>query len=387
MSNTNLLSEDLGEAFIRLIAKQTGLEMRDRDRAGLSNQIFLRMKALNLDFPINYYHILIANTIESDREWQSFAINLTNLESYFFRDKEQFSLLRHHILPELIQRKENSKTLRICSAGCSTGEEPYSIAILLNELLPDIEEWNLIIFGLDLNQKALQKAQTGIYRHWSFRHVDPELKDRYFRLINNHYHIDDIIQKSVRFRNFNLVKEPLPQPDSELQDIDLIICRNVFIYFDSSAIAKVLDKFYHALQPLGYLITGHSELYGQNLSQFQTKVFPESIIYQRPDNNVLQVSPPGQNLPYGQTSPPEYNGTFLPTNPNNFTIESLLLDMNKTDIEIALEKNNLNLQQTALTLLKQLPPDTKLPKLGNQTAAELISQLEIALNLSNRESQ
>lgn len=381
MSNTKLLSEDIEEAFIRLIAKQTGLAMRDRDLSGLRDKIFLRMKALNLDFPINYYHLLMANTTESDREWGNIVTDLTNLESYFFRDKEQFSLLRDRILPELIQRKQDTKTIRICSAGCSTGEEPYSIAILLKEILPDIEEWNPIIFGLDLNQNALQKARVGIYRPWSFRHVDPKLKERYFRLINNRYHIENIIQKNVKFSTFNLVKDPLPQPNSELKDIDLIICRNVFIYFDSSAIAKVLDKFYHALQPLGYLITGHSELYGQDLSQFQTKVFPESIIYQRPDNNLLPDSSPGQNYP------PGYNSAFLPRKLNNFTIESLLLDMNKTDIEIAQEKNNLNLQQTALTLLKQLPPDTKLPKLGNQTAAELISQLETALNLSNREVQ
>ncbi len=383
MSNTNLLSDDLGDAFIRLIAKQTGLEIRDRDRAGLRDKIFLRMKALNLDFPINYYHVLIANTIESDREWQNFVTNLTNLESYFFRDKDQFILLRDRILPELIQRQEDTKTIRICSAGCSTGEEPYSLAILLKEILPDIEEWNITIFGLDLNHKALHKAQSGIYRHWSFRHVDPALKERYFQLINNHYHLDSLIKKMVNFKYFNLVKDPLPQPENEIQYFDLIICRNIFIYFDSSAIAKVLDKFYHTLQPLGYLITGHSELYGQNLSQFHTKVFPESIIYQRPDNNLFQAGTPEQNLVPGATSSPRYNGVSPPTESNNFTVESLLLDINKTDIEIAQEKNNLNLQQTALTLLKQLPPDTKLTKLGNQTAAELISQLETALKLSN----
>ncbi|MCP2727111.1 CheR family methyltransferase [Limnofasciculus baicalensis] len=383
MSNTNLLSDDLGDAFIRLIAKQTGLEIRERDRAGLRDKIFLRMKALNLDFPINYYHVLIANTIESDREWQNFVTNLTNLESYFFRDKEQFILLRDRILPELIQRQEDTKTIRICSAGCSTGEEPYSLAILLKEILPDIEEWNITIFGLDLNHKALHKAQSGIYRHWSFRHVDPALKERYFQPINNHYCLDSLIKKMVNFKYFNLVKDPLPQPENEIQYFDLIVCRNIFIYFDSSAIAKVLDKFYHTLQPLGYLITGHSELYGQNLSQFHTKVFPESIIYQRPDNNLFQAGTPEQNLAPGATSSPRYNGVSPPTEPNNFTVESLLLDINKTDIEIAQEKNNLNLQQTALTLLKQLPPDTKLTKLGNQTAAELISQLETALKLSN----
>lgn len=385
MQNTDLLSDNLTDAFMRLIAKQTGLEMRNRDRAGLRNNIFLRMKVLNLDFPINYYHLLLSNTPESDREWQNFAANLTNLESYFFRDKEQFSLLRHHILPEVIQSHQDTKTIRICSAGCSTGEEPYSLAILLHEILPDIEEWNLMIFGLDINHKALEKAQSGIYRSWSFRHVDLDLKHRYFRHINHHYHIDSQIQQKVIFKQVNLVKDSLPQPDSELHNFDLILCRNVFIYFDSLAIAQVLDKFYHTLQPLGYLIAGHSELYGQNLSKFHTKVFPESIIYQRPESNLISESSSGQYFTQPQVSLPENNTPSLATEPNNLTIESLLLNMHKTSIELALEKNNLNLQHTALTLLKQLAPDTKLPKLGNQTAAQLISQLEATLNMGNEE--
>lgn len=357
MSNTDYLSVGLKQAFIRLIAKHTGLEIRERDRATLSEKIFLRMKALQLPFPENYYQLLESPTFDSHQEWQKLVVLLTNLESYFFRDKEQFNLLKNHILPELINRKKSNKALRICSAGCSTGEEPYSLAILLKELLPDLEEWNLLILGIDINPEALQKARTGIYRPWSFRNTNAAIEQRYFRLINNHYHLDAQIKQMLTFQTLNLVKDPLPQPNSELQDFDLILCRNVFIYFEASTIAKVLDKFYHALQPFGYLITGHAELYGQDLSQFQTKVFPESLVYQRQVDNLTDAS-------------------LL------FCREEASLEVNNRTIETAFEKDNIKMQQAALNLLKQLPADTKIPRLGNLTVAELIHQLETTLKVS-----
>jgi chemotaxis protein methyltransferase CheR len=278
MSKAEILNVALTEAFIKLIAQQTGLEIRERDQADLSEKIFVRMKALNIFFPEEYYQLLGYNTIQSYEEWQQLVLLLTNLESYFFRDKEQFSLLRDRILPELIQSKENNKTLRICSAGCSTGEEPLSLAILLKELIPDPEQWNLMILGVDINQEALKKAKQGIYTPWSLRSIDPEIRERYFLHSNNQYCLDMQIRQMVKFKYINLVKDSFNE-DNEMIDIDLIICRNVFIYFEASAIAKILDKFNQILQPLGYLITGHTELFGQDLSHFETKLFPESLVY------------------------------------------------------------------------------------------------------------
>ncbi len=367
MSNQQALSEGLKQAFTRLITKQTGLEIRERDKTALSEKIFLRMKALKLDIPETYYQLLNSSNRESHQEWQNLVLLLTNIESYFFRDQEQFTLLRNQILPELIERKQNSKTLRICSAGCSSGEEPYSLAILLKELLPDLEQWNLMILGIDINQEALQKAKKGIYRPWSFRRVDVEILQRYFKLTNNQYQLDPSIKQMVKFQSLNLVKELFSSHDSELRELDLILCRNVFIYFESSAIARVLNKFYDALQPLGYLITGHAELYGQNLSQFQTKVFPESVVYQRTDNGI--------NTPM----------VSLPSEPNYISLENLSWELNNGDIVSDLEKSNVKMHQAALNLLKQLPPETKMPKLGNLTVAELISQLETALKAINQE--
>lgn len=369
MLNQQSLTEGLIQAFIRLIAKQIGLEIRDRDKTALIEKILLRMKAIKVDFPETYYQLLNSSTTESHEEWKKLAVLLTNVESYFFRDKDQFHLLQNHILPELIQRKQNNKTIRICSAGCSSGEEPYSIAILLKELLPNLEQWNLMILGIDINQEILQKAKTGIYRPWSFRRVDVEIVQRYFQLINHHYHLNSSIKQMVKFQTVNLVKDIFPFQNSELREFDLIICRNVFIYFEPLVIANILNKFYNALQPLGYLITGHAELYGQNLSQFQTKAFPESVVYQRPADHVINTS-----------------RMALPNEQNSIAVDNLSWELNNDDLVSTLENSNIKMQQTALNLLKQLPPETKIPKLGNLTAAELISQVEIALNASNQTS-
>ncbi len=356
------LSEGLKQAFIRLITKHTGLEIRERDKAALSEKIFLRIKALKLNYPELYYQFLESSTQDSQEEWHKLMVLITNIESYFFRDTELFSLLRYQLLPELIERKRTNKTIRICSAGCSSGEEPYSLAILLTELIPDIEQWNLMILGVDINQAALQKAQAGIYTPWSFRQVEEEIKNRYFQQINNHYHLAPSIQAMVRFQPINLVKDSYPRFNSDLREIDLILCRNVFIYFEASAITKVLNKFYHLLQPLGYLITGHAELYSQNLSQFQTKVFPEALVYQRYADNFTDTAN-------------EFIG-----NESYFSDETCSWEINYSALETALQKSNIQMQQAALHFLKQLPPHTPIPKLGNLTAAELISQLESELN-------
>jgi len=281
VSSQEYLNLWLTQAFTKLIAQHTGLAIRERDQTVLSEKIFLRMKSLKLDFPEEYYELLESKSPKSHQEWQDLVIFLTNIESYFFRDKGQLNLLQYRLLPEIIKRQAKTKTIRICSAGCSTGEEPYSLAILLKEMIPNLEQWNLKILGVDINQQALEKAKKGIYTAWSFRNVDAAIKQRYFQFTNNQYYLDQQIKQMVKFQIFNLVKEPFPHPACELRDMDLIVCRNVFIYFEEAAIINVLGKFYHALQPSGYLLTGHAELYGRNLSGFQTKVFPESLVYQR----------------------------------------------------------------------------------------------------------
>lgn len=284
MSKLISLSVHFKDVFQHLILQRLGLVIRPLDRDYFAKKISMRMNAINFVDPQDYYLLLKSRTQESQEEWKNLVTLLTNNESYFFRDKEQIKLLKNHILPKIIHQKQVKKTIRICSAGCSTGEEPYSLAILLQELIPNYKEWNLSIFGIDINQTAINSAKKAIYSPWSFRGVSEGVKRQYFQQVNQQYQLEPRIKKMVQFHLVNLVQEEFP-----FKDIDLFICRNVFIYFNALTITKVVGKIYHALNPDGYLLTGHAELSGQNLSQFNRLSFSQSLIYQRPKEGKKQT--------------------------------------------------------------------------------------------------
>ncbi|MEG3438418.1 CheR family methyltransferase [Pannus brasiliensis CCIBt3594] len=275
------ISQSLREDFVEIIARQTGIEIRAQNYGSMGDNIFTRIKALKLASPQAYYNLLANTTPESEEEWQKFVCLITNRESYFFRDKGQFSLLQNTLLPELIRRNQRTRSLRICSAGCSTGQEPYSIAILLKELIPDLVNWHLTILGIDINRESLDHGRKGCYNTWSFRQVEDDIKARYFKNAAGYYQLGEEIRPLVRFQQVNLTRDPFPRLNSDLRDMDLIICRNVFIYFTDKAIAEVVEKFFNTLKPNGYLLTGHAELANHHVKAFQAKLFPESIVYQR----------------------------------------------------------------------------------------------------------
>jgi len=277
--------EVLLHQFMRLVAQRTGLHIRHQDREGFAKKIWSRSKLLKFSLE-TYYQFLETNSPKTEQEWQELAPLITTGESYLFRDRGQFTILRDRLLPELIAKHRNIRSLRIWSAGCSTGEEPYSIAIVLKELIPDIDKWNIFILGTDINPEAINKAQQGIYNAWSFRLVDPEIQKRHFHAGKEEWQLDQKIRKMVTFRCGNLVKDPFDSQSSDIYGLDLIICRNVFVYFETQAIAQVLKKFYHVLKPGGYFIAGHAEIHGQHLSAWQHRVFPESVVYQRGENSL-----------------------------------------------------------------------------------------------------
>lgn len=274
------------QSLTRLITTTLGLRVNEQEQTALWQKILWRLKAIGFSSPEGYYHCLVSgDKAIAAAEWQALIQLVTVPESYFFRDQGQFSLLRNYVIPELLKRKslntEGSRTLRIWSAGCSTGEEVYSLAILVNELIPEAHAWNIIIVGTDINQASLEQANSGIYPQWSFRSIDSTLWKRYFRQHQQDWKIDPTLRSKVTFQLGNLVQDDYPSFNSGMYDFDLILCRNVFIYFEAQAIAHVLNKFYNTLAPQGYLLTGHTELHGQNTNQFQVKTFPESTLYQR----------------------------------------------------------------------------------------------------------
>jgi chemotaxis protein methyltransferase CheR len=211
-------------------------------------------------------------------------------ETFFFRDHGQFNLLRLHLLPELIESRRDARSLRLWSVGCSSGEEPYSLAMLLDELLPQRQGWNIQILGTDIDESALTKARRALYGRWSFRGVPDELRSRYFLKRGEEWLLDERVRTLVTFRRHDMVRDPFPP--GEMSGLDLILCRNVFIYFDGDTVALVAAKLVNSLGAGGYLMTAHTELSSQSLPQLQCRLFPESVVYQRVESLPGHVTPP-----------------------------------------------------------------------------------------------
>ncbi len=211
------------------------------------------------------------------------ASHLTISETYFWREPQVFDALVEHILPELARSKEGSgKLLRIWSAGCSTGEEPYSIAIALHRVIPDLEEWNITLLATDINPQILQKANAGIYREWSFRNAPSWLKDGYFLPRDGgRMEILPEIKKMVTFSYLNLAEDIYPLPLNNTGAMDIIFCRNVLMYFTSGRAVQVVQGLYRSLADKGWLMVGASELSQQLFPQFASVNFPDAVVYRK----------------------------------------------------------------------------------------------------------
>ena len=314
-----------------MVARRGGLQLREQEREALRKIVAARLQSLKLS-PESYCRLLEGGVAGSEAEWAHIFANLTNNESYFFRDAGQLALLEGSILPELIERNQSTRTLRLWSAGCSTGEEPYSLAMMLDELLPRSESWNVLILGTDLSQAALDKARGGVYGPWSFRATSPRRREHYFQpqprtfeagafslkspaaRDDSSLKVEPRIQRAVTLQAGNLVSDAFPSPSSGLFDMDLIVCRNVFIYFSREAIARVVEKFSRTLRPGGYLLTGHAELHDAPLHGLQPRAFPQSIIYQRPPAPAQPHAhaQPEVAAPLPQLRPPAPASTWRP---------------------------------------------------------------------------
>jgi chemotaxis protein methyltransferase CheR len=210
--------------------------------------------------------------------WQRLIQALTIGETYFFRDPTHFHLLRDHLLANLVleRRHKNRLTLDIWCAGCATGEEPYSVAIALHTLLPDLDRWRIRLLGTDINAQALTLARAGVYRDWAFRHTDAGFRARHFDPTPAGWQIKPALRRMVTFQPHNLRDGALPQ------GLDIIFCRNVLIYFRREHIPPVERGLFDALNPGGWLLLGHAEAIRSARELWTAHVFPDAVIYQKP---------------------------------------------------------------------------------------------------------
>lgn len=211
------------------------------------------------------------------------ASHLTVGETYFFREKEVFNVLEGHILPEIIRsRQGNERRLRIWSAGSSTGEEAYSVAILLHKMIADLKDWNITILATDINPRFLKMASEGLYTEWSFRGTPQWVKEGYFKKSgDNRYKIRSFIKKMVVFEYHNLAEDVFPSLLNNTNAMDVIFCRNVLMYFSAGQARKVIQDFYKSLIEGGWLLVSPAEASSYLSSHFVTVNFPGAILYRK----------------------------------------------------------------------------------------------------------
>ncbi len=203
----------------------------------------------------------LMSSVLSKRQIEILASHLTIGETYFFRDPKTFQLLEEHILPPLIRsRQGNEQRLRIWSAGCATGEEPYSIAIAVGKLLPNWQDWKITIRATDINPRSLQKAAAGRYSEWSFRGTPSWIKDTWFRQKSkNRFEILPSLKRMVVFSYLNLAVDTYPSLWTNTNAMDVIFCRNVLMYFTSERAKAVINNLFRCLVDGGWLVVSPTE--------------------------------------------------------------------------------------------------------------------------------
>lgn len=253
---------------------------------GRRNELHQKMMAAMTDFGfenvVEFIEWLLAAS-PTQKQIEILASHLTVGETYFFREKRAFEILEQSILPCLIDaRRKAGKRLRFWSAGCSTGEEPYSVAILLDKLIPDLKDWNITILATDINTSGLRKADEGIYSDWSFRDTPPFFKDKYFeRVNNNRYLLLSDIRKMVTFSYLNLSQDVYPALQNNTNAMDVIFCRNVLMYFAPEHVKQAAERFYRSLVDGGWLIVSPVETSHIYYASFAAVRIQDSTFYKK----------------------------------------------------------------------------------------------------------
>lgn len=254
-----------------MIYDYCGLDYR-KDPMSLQLKIDSKLKELGLS-PWEYCGYLRMEPNEWDKLIELITIN----ETYFFREENLLNEFQKVILPQYSDRTPENP-LRIWSAACSTGEEPYTLMMLVEES-GLFEKGAVQIVASDINKCVLKKAREGIYKKQSlsFRRMPANLYDKYFIELEDSYKVIDSIRNMVDFKHLNLLDRDIRK---RLENIDIILCRNVLIYFDSDAIRKIVNAFYDILNPGGYLLLGHAETISSLQSGFET-IHTSSVYYYR----------------------------------------------------------------------------------------------------------
>lgn len=269
-----ILTDDEFRLFSNLIYNESGIALKEGKREYLQARLQKRLVATRLNSYYRYYKF-ISNKNQGQRELLDLVDSLTINETSFFRNKPQFDLFTDLVIPELKKRKISDRKLRFWSAGCSKGQEAYSIAISVLKNLEFPEAWDVKILASDISLRVLENAQKGVYNENEVGPVEPAVQQEYFEKIDECYHIKPRVKKLIVFDFHNL------KHDNGLAGLDAVFCRNVMIYFDRDEQKRLVEKLYKSLATGGYLFLGHAETL-QGLSDgFKFIYHNKGAVYQK----------------------------------------------------------------------------------------------------------
>jgi chemotaxis protein methyltransferase CheR len=261
-----------------LIYQHSGMYFEDRKKYFMARRIEHRIETTGASSLIDYYQLLRYGS--ASRELQELTEALTTNETYFFREFPQLRAFADHILPAVLEKKRllNDYSIRLWSAGCSTGEEPYTLSIIFREVIDDFKRWQIHLTATDISQNALKTARSGLYNERAVKDVPTAYLNKYFQTKGNLFQILPPVIDMTEFLHANLLDRTI---SSGLNGLDFVFCRNVLIYFDEVSARRVVDSFYDALRPGGFILLGHSESVGRITSAFHLERFGDMLVYMK----------------------------------------------------------------------------------------------------------
>jgi len=279
-----LMSTEQFKRMSQIIYDRSGIHFPEPKKYILESRLSHRLAELEMDDFDQYIAYLTMGPYQMD-EFQEMFNRITINETCFFRNDAQLTVFERSILPELLETRASTKRIRIWSAACSTGEEPFTLAMLLHRTLGvRLADWHIEILGTDISEKALKVAQSGVYNNYAVRSTSSLIKDRYFKEDGRDFILSDDIRQMVNFERHNL-KDRLAAKRHGTWDV--IFCRNVLIYFDDAMKKGVVSMFANQLADDGTLFIGHSERIKDLTTDFQQLAIPQGFCYQKPAQVML----------------------------------------------------------------------------------------------------
>lgn len=282
MKNQSELTQQTLMDLSSCLSEKTGIYFPENRWRDLARSIHAAARELNYDDTQAFVEGILSSTLPGS-ELEILTSHITIGETYFFREPAVLEILEQHILAKLIrERRGKNQNLRIWCAGCATGEEPYSIAIVLNKLLPDIADWNITLLATDINPRFLARAKAGIYTEWSFRGVPAWIRDKYFNTdAGGNLQIVPGIKKMVTFSHLNLAEQTYPSLINGTNAMDVILCRNVLMYFKPERMKEIVEKLRLCLVDRGWLTVSSVETSNVLFAGYESTVMGGFTFYRR----------------------------------------------------------------------------------------------------------